>query len=148
MNRRGFLQMIGAATAAPLLPALPVAAAPAATQLNSFTYGMVALHSRIEGGLPLAEMARRFRLSPAQANYLADRLVSDGFATRTRTVVTARKPFVQSHGFGRMQARARTERQIKRRHNNDADKPMPPMLAHLRRLSADYGLTLRPARLT
>ena len=149
MKRRGFLSLIGAAATAPMIPVLPTAATGGTVlRFNQFTYGLAALHTRIEGGLPLSEMARRFHLSPLQAQALADRLVADGFATRSGGVLTANRPFVQARGFGRSARQVRTERRLRRVVRQDIGQEMPPMLAHLRKISADYGLPLHPARLS
>ena len=145
MKRRRFLSLVGAAGAVPMIPALPsVAAAPVAApatviSFNQFTYGLAALHTRIEGAVPLADLAKRFGLSPSQTEVLAQRLVSDGLAARSGGTLTARHPIVQGRGFGRGAGQASARRQQTR--------AMPPLLAHLRKLSADYGMILAPVRL-
>ena len=139
MKRRSFLSMIGAVATVPVLPALPSVAAVA--PVNQYTYGLAALHAGIEPGLPVDEMMRRFRLSSAQAEALADRLVSDGLATRNAGVVKSKRMFVQNRGFGHRAERARP------RATRHSRPDVSPLLAHLHDMCTACGLPLSPRAL-
>lgn len=135
MNRRHFLSLVGATATAPMLPALP-AAQPLA--VNRYTYGLAALHSRFEPGLSLADLAKRFHLTGAQAQNLAQRLVADGLVTPQGSMLRGTAMFGQT----------RTP-QMPHRANTRRTRPnLPPLTAYLHRLCRANGLCIHPRALT
>ena len=132
MNRRQLLSLLGASAAAPILPALPQAAPSAAAiaNVNRYTYGLAVLHTRFQPGMTIAQIAERFRLTPAQAKTLAQRMVTDGHATHVGGTLRATDPVTKQ-----------------RRHRPKAKPQHPkhaPLMAHLHQLCRDHGLTLSP----
>lgn len=133
MNRRGFLSTLGAALAAPLIPALP-SAAPVA--VNRYTYGLAALHTRIESALPLSELAKRFSLTAAQSRALAGQLVADGLVTQQGGTLHATRPLTTRA------AKAATVRRAKAKAQTPAQSTQDPMMAYLHGLCERCGIAI------
>lgn len=85
MHRRNFLSMIGAASVAPMLPAIG-ASAPAAAMVGSYNryqYGLAVFHARTRNGLKAADLIAKLRVNPVQAQAMMGEMSASGILTRS-----------------------------------------------------------------
>ena len=76
MKRRGFLKMLGAAVAAPALPA--VSSAPAAAAYNRYMYGLAVFHARTRAHVSARGIAYCLKVSTAQAEAMISEMTKNG----------------------------------------------------------------------
>jgi 3-isopropylmalate/(R)-2-methylmalate dehydratase small subunit len=76
MKRRGFLTMLGAAVAAPALPA--VSSAPAAAAYNRYMYGLAVFHARTRAHVSARGIAYCLKVSTAQAEAMISEMTKNG----------------------------------------------------------------------
>ncbi len=78
MNRRQFGLRLAALSAAPLLPALPAAAAQPLSGTAARIYPWAAQYARVHGSASAAQIASVFNISPAAAGQVAQQLIAKG----------------------------------------------------------------------
>ncbi len=83
MNRRQFTASLGALSAAPLLPALPVAAAsaPVLSPSAARIYPWAAQYARVHGQASAATLASVFKIAPQAAAEVSAQLLAKGVVT-------------------------------------------------------------------
>lgn len=151
MKRRGFLRLLGAAVAAPTLPAVTPKAAVAATY-NRYTFGLGVFHARTRAHVSVRGLAHRLNLSPEQARLMLAEMAERGLVTpiagtggSVRAVSNILKP--DMWGLDRSARAARAQVRLARtaeapRQARQAD--LSAMLNYLRGLCVDRGMTLSP----
>ena len=152
MKRRGFLQMIGAATLAPALPALSAPAATAATY-NRYTYGLAVFHARTRAHVSAAGIAYRLKVTTAQAEAMIAEMASKGMVTPIMGkpgTVRATSNILKGGIWDTAQVKqAAQNREALQSNKEEASQPdqralAPDWIAHLRQLCVDQGYTLHP----
>jgi len=152
MKRRSFLTMLGAAVTA---PALPVAAssAPAAVVYNRYTYGLGVFHARTHAHVSAAGIARRLRVTPAQAKAMISEMSSAGLVkpvgitgSNVRAISNILKPDAWGLDAARRKARSDARRSRMSEASQDrrfGEPDLSELLAHLRRICVGHGMHLR-----
>lgn len=81
LNRRNFLQGLSAAAFAPALPALPVAAAPAAAAHTSIQYTWACYYAQMNNACSVSQITSALGVRPEVAQGLFDRLITQNVIT-------------------------------------------------------------------
>lgn len=149
MHRRRFLSLIGAAGAAPLLPA--TAAAQGSGALYSRTlYSRALMHAQLRQHVSARGIAYRLKVSLPQAEAMMSEMaakglvrpVLNGAGVHVRAVSSIVKPMAFGAGSGSRQPGKKTMHQV--RQTADGPSQPSPLMAHLHQLCRDYGLPLSP----
>ena len=148
MKRRGFLRMLGAAAAAPLLPAIP-SAATAAAGYNRYQYGLAVFHARTRAHVSARGLAYCLKVTPAQAQAMIAEMSAKGMVTpvtgsggSVRAVSNILKPDMWGLDKSMRQARSRARRS-NRMDRTEAVRPTD-WIDYLRDLCRAEGMTLQP----
>lgn len=146
MKRRGFLSLLGAALAAPTLPA--AAAAPAS--YSRATYGLAVFHARTRAHVSARGLSWCLKVPMAQANAMMAEMTRTGLVTpvglggQMRAVSNILQP--QPWHVG-----ASTATHSAQRRTTDlsakGSPSLPDWLRHVRGIARANGHTLRTARL-
>ncbi len=148
MKRRGFLTMLGAAVAAPVMPSLGSAATTAASY-NRYTYGLAVFHARTRAHVSARGLSHCLKVSLPQAEAMIAEMSAKGMVRpvlgaaggHVRAVSNILKPDMWGLERTARQARSRTRRaRIETQDRGVAD----PMMAHLHQICRDYGMALSP----
>lgn len=154
MKRRGFMQLLGAALAAPALPAV----APAATVAgyNRYTYGLAVFHARTRAHISARGLAHCLKVTPAQAQAMIAEMSSSGLVTpvigSTGAKVRAVSNILRPDTWG-LDAAARKARSADRRARLAKDDErtkhyiepdLSRFIAHLRDICIANGMALHP----
>ena len=81
LNRRRFLQGLTAAGFAPALPAMPVAAAPAAAAHSSIQYTWACYYAQMNNACSVSQITSALGVRPEVAQGLFDRMVTQNVIT-------------------------------------------------------------------
>ena len=140
--------MLGAAVAAPALP-MAAAPAPVAAVYNRYTYGLAVFHARTHAQVTAAGIAKRLKVTPAQAKAMISEMSSAGLVkpvgltgSNVRAVSNILKPDawgLDAHARKQRMAERKAKRKVKAPEHNVTD-----MIAQLRQMCVDYGMTLHP----
>ena len=147
MKRRGFLGLLGAAVATPLLPAMP--AAQAAASYNRYTYGLAVFHARTRAHVSARGIAHCLKVSVPQAEAMISEMATNGLVKpvfggpNMRAVSNILKPDAWGLDKAARKARAKV-REARKFDAGRARGGFDPMIAHLRGICVDYGMTLHP----
>jgi len=145
MKRRGFLQLLGAAAATPLMPGAALAKA---AGYNRYQYGLAVFHARTRAHISARGIAHRLKVSVPQAEAMIGEMVDKGLVKpvfggpNVRAVSNILKP----DAWG-LETHARKQRSAARRAKRLAKAPahdIADMITHLRQICVDYGMTLHP----
>ena len=68
MERRNFLQMLGAAVAVPVVPGSTMRAVASGAGYNRYMYGLAVFHARTRGSLTAADLATKLRVGSTTAH--------------------------------------------------------------------------------
>lgn len=152
MKRRGFLGMLGAAIAVPVLP-VTGAAAPAAAPVSRAAYRLALTHAKTRPHVTARGLAYVLKVSREQATSILSEMAGSGVVTpispsvdgsmRTTSNILINDPW----GLERTSRARRTaveQRQDEARRPTDDQPVSDAMMAHLYRLCRDYGMTLSP----
>ncbi len=149
MKRRTFLSIFGAATVAPALPAL---ASPSPAMLQ-----MATAHAAKFPHVSVMGLSHRLGVSATEAEALLHDMSNRGLIGKlridgTRPIYASSKVYTPPEGSLIHQAQQQKARQAARREARlETAEPksltvdISRLLAHLRQLCADQGMTLRPA---
>lgn len=149
MKRRGFLRLLGAAVAAPMIP-VAVPAAGAAASYNQFQYGLAVFHARTRAHVSARGIAYCLKVTPAQAQAMIAEMSAKGLVTpvagsggSVRAVSNILKP--DMWGLDKAARQARAER---RKARNDAGQDpgaqAQDWLGYLQQMCRAQGMTLSP----
>lgn len=151
MKRRSFLTMLGAAVAAPALP-MAAAPAPVAAVYNRYTYGLAVFHARTHAHVTAAGIAKRLKVTPAQAKAMISEMSSAGLVkpvgltgSNVRAVSNILKPDAWGLDAASRKMRSDTRRARKAHAANDrryAEPDLSALLAHLRQVCTAQGMPL------
>ena len=147
MQRRSFLRMIGAAVAAPMMPALGSAGG-----ISRTTYDLAILHAKKFPLVSVGGLSKRIGIAKPQAEAIIKKMSSDGLLgvlnpTRPGTVKASSKIFVNPNvglakAYERRQSHAKSAKDQKAARH--AQPNVSAMFAHLHKLSTACGMTLSP----
>ena len=141
MIRRNFLTLLGAAIAAPALPALPAAARAAAVPAavpRAFPYGLANFYTRHNSTVSAGKLARYLNVSPGQAEQLIARLVQDQRLITSGVPGVYRATTPAPHPKSAEIKRAVKSRAEARRIEARTPQPDPDMLVYLRDMAERY----------
>lgn len=148
MQRRSFLRMIGAAVAAPMMPAIGSAGG-----FSSTTYDLAILHAKKFPLVSVGGLSKRIGIGKPQAEAIIEKMSSDGLLgalnpTRPGTVKASSKIFVNPNAglakaYERRQAKAAKAKQDQRV-QRETQPQVSAMFAHLHQLCTAQGMGLSP----
>jgi hypothetical protein len=140
--------MIGAAVAAPMMPALGSAGG-----ISGTTYDLAILHAKKFPLVSVGGLSKRIGIGKSQAEAIIEKMSSDGLLgalnpTRPGTVKASSKIFVNpnaglARAYERRQAKTSKAKQDQRV-NGETSPQVSAMFAHLHQLSTACGMTLSP----
>ena len=94
MKRRSFLSMLGAASAAPLMPTPVLGAISRAASYNRFSYGYAVFWARHGGAFGVQQLAKAMQISETQAKAMIDEMLQDRLVRASQAGVQS----VSTHG--------------------------------------------------
>jgi len=104
VERRRFLALLGATSAAPLLP-LPAAATPVAAGYNRYMYGLAVFQARTRASISSADLIAKLRVSPSIAQAMMAEMSAKGVLKPAVGAASGAMKAVSPNGI----ARAKTE---------------------------------------
>lgn len=151
MKRRKFLSLIGAATAAPLVPSLGAASSGALYSRTAFSRAV--MHARLRPHVSARGIAYRLKLSVPQAEAIVAEMASKGMihpitrggGVHVRAISAIVKPQTWGTGSAAHNAHSNaktTKRAAAPRHQRPA--AASPLMRHLHKLCRDQGLRIHP----
>lgn len=153
MRRRNFLGLLGAALAAPMMPAASSAAGAART-----TYGAAIAHAQKYPMVSIAGMSKRVGVSTQQAEALLRRMSSEGLIGKLKITAPGRihapsKIFTNETYQMIQTAKLQKEHAARMKAHRDMVQAQPEaragtdltqMITHLRKICTAQGMTLAP----
>lgn len=152
MRRRGFIQLLSAAIAAPALPAVAAPAA-ATSSYSRYTFGMAVFHARTRAHVSAAGISYRLKVPLAEAEAMIAEMASKGMVTpvlskpgAVRATSNILKPGVWDTSEVQKAARARRKLQAKAKsvEQSSTAAETPAWIAHVRSICVQQGLALHP----
>ena len=146
MKRRGFLGLIGAALATPLMPTMGAAGA----GYSRATYGMAVLHARTRHHVSARGLAHCLKVSTPQAKAMLGEMASSGLVkpitggagVHVRAVSNILQPTAAGLTQGAKAKRDRAGQQTQ--DPQTAPSNLNALMAHLHHMCVDNGITLHP----
>ena len=109
MKRRSFLSLIGAASAAPVLPGQAFGAVAKTASYNRFMYGYAVFKARHGGAVVASDLAAALKVTSGQANAMIAEMTRDGILRKTTSgavqAVTTHGGRLGPNGYLRKSAR-------------------------------------------
>jgi len=149
MKRRGFLQLLGAAATAPLLPTATLAQA---AGYNRYQYGLAVFHARTRAHVSARGIAFRLKVSIPQAEAMIGEMVDKGLVKpvfggpNVRAVSNILKPDawgLDAHAR-KMRAAERKAKHLQADATQMQADGLSDFLAHLRQICVKQGMSLHP----